>query len=392
MIRQAVFLSVVLFVLGCVGRPLQADDSASAHGGAPAGRPVLPMDAAAPAETGATNRPETAPADPLRGQGPQDPGEVIRALQARLARLLSNVVVEYRTVVTYPSLEPGEKAITRPKGARFTIIRATGTRRWVKKYMRLAGRTRYENRITVIEGAAQGPEWRPEVEKQIFTYTPYLDEYLALDGNGKPVRGAIYDSRPLPPPEIEIALGLRAHGQRDVLSPKALAGMALSLPDNDRAVLRTSDNTNCIHEWTYLRSQGYALWRYRRIPPAGSHVHIQAVMSQFKKVDGMIMPYSMTLTSRTIMPNKARTNESIVATVTAYRIGRADNTPGLYRIKWPVGTRLFDKRESARRAATRPASGPAGGLSGGRPAVGKARPSFRPSVRPSSRPVKNPAR
>jgi len=337
-----VFLSALILagLVGCDGDSQQ---------GEPAPR-TQPATATGPVQTAAPVA--TKP-------GLQSPEQVIRILQERL-RKLENVIVVYKTHVTYPPLRPGEQAITRPEGRHFSIIRLTGTRDWVKGFLRLGDRFRYESKTVAIEGDPRGPDWWPDTTTQITTYTPDVSEYLGLDRDNKPTRGVINPPRRLPSPEIEIALGLRAHGQTDVLTPEALAGMLLTLPDDDTAVLRVADNENFTHEWTYLRAHGYALGRYHRIPPPGKAVHQEAVMSDFRDAGGMIMPYAMTLASKTIRGGKVeRVNIKTEATVVRYLIGSDKNTPDRYRLRWPAGTRLFDRRKPSSRPASRPATVPA---------------------------------
>jgi len=294
----------------------------------------------------------------------QDPREVLRTLQQRLEKL-SSVIVEYDTKVTYPPLRPGEQAIVRPEGKNFSIVRATGWRGWKHKFMLLDGLSRYEGRILDIEGAAQGPDWRPRTEFDVKTYLGDRGEYLGLAGDGKVQRATVHDLRALPGAEIEIALGLRAQGQTDRLFPEALAGMRLDLPDDERAVLSATDNTGSTHEWTFLRSQGYALKRYVLSPPESHRTVHEAVMDDFRDADGMIMPYSMVFASRTPSPGGERVNFKTEAKVTLYRISDPANTPEIYPIKWPKGARIWDRRKASQprtkptsRPATQPATSP----------------------------------
>jgi len=374
MMHKSVVVSAVMLVLsGCGGQAPSSPavpagntqpGAAPARGAAATASVAAPV---APARGAAATVSVAAPVAPARStsrpsssaatKAAQDPQEVLRILQERLRRL-DNVIVEYDAKVTYPKLLPGEAPMTRPQGANFTIIRVTGVRGYVKKYMRLGDRTRYEETITLIEGAAQGPDWRPETDTDITTYTPTQTEYLGLDKDGKPVRGTISDPRPLPNPEIEIALGLRCHGQTDVLTSQILAAMPMVLPDDDHVVIHANDNENYTHEWTFLRSAGYALERYHRIPPPDSAVHHEVVCGDFREVDGMIMPYSMTLTATTRLPNEVRTNMTVEATIKAYQIGRPDNSPELYNIKWPNGTPLLNRLQSASQPASQAASAP----------------------------------
>lgn len=301
---------------------------------------VAPESCKGDVEAAPTSRPATQP---------QDPREVLDAIKSRLARL-SNVIVEYETKVTYPPLPPGKKAIVKRKG--YSIIVMTGSQQWHKKFMTLGKLSRYEEKITIIQGDARGPDWRPETESTVRTYGPKGSAYLGLDKNGKVARAVVYDPRPLPLPEIEIGLGLRAHGQTDRISTDAIDGMVLSLPSDDQAILRCKDNESFTHEWTFLRRHGYAMSRYHRKPPPGKAVHYEAIMRDFKDVDGMILPHSMTLTSKTIRPNQTKVHVATEASVIGYRVGDPSNTPDGYRIKWPVGTALRDRREQATRSAT----------------------------------------
>jgi len=339
------------FAVGCSSESRQ-DAPAPQTEPAAATSPALPP--------GPPPAPPTAPSAPqLPDTGPQSPEKVIRILQDRLARLES-VVVAYRTKVTYPPLAPGEKAISRPEGRNFSIVRLTGTRDWAKGFCRLGDLFRYESKTLAIEGDPRGPDWWPDTTTQITTYTPEVSEYLGLDKENKPTRGVINPARGLPHPEIEIALGLRAHGQTDVLTPDALAGMRYSMPDDQTFVLSVDDNEKSTHKWTYLRAHGYALGNYHRFPPPGRTVHHEAAMSDFRDAGGMIMPYAMTLASRTMRGDEVqRVNVQTDAAVTRYWIGDDENTPTRYRIRWPAGTRLFDKRKPAGKPATKPTSGPA---------------------------------
>ena len=304
--------------------------------------------------------PKGGPAN-VRRLSPQDPEKVIETLKDRLARL-RNIIVDHEVKTTYPPLRPGEVATTRPKGARFTITRVTGMRVWKKRFMLLEGKSRYETRITIIEGAAQGADWRPETEAQIRTYYEEGAEYLGLDQEGKPLRAVLYGPRRLPPPEIEIGLALRSHGQTDRLHPQALEGMRLHLPDNHTAILRANDNEQYTHEWTFDRRHGYALARYQRIPPPGRMTHHEVVMGDFRDAAGMILPYSMVLTSKTVRAGGFRTNLTSEVSVKSYRLNDPENTPSRYHIDFPNGTRIRDRREPATRPpATRPTTAPAAG-------------------------------
>jgi hypothetical protein len=289
------------------------------------------------------------------GEARPDRAQVLATLQQRLARL-DSVIVCYHTHVTYPPLRPGEQGITRPEGANYQFIRVTGTRDWKKLFMRLGDRYRYEDKITGVEGAVQGPDWWPDTDMQIRVYTPESTESLGFDREGQTTRGVVDEHRGLPQPEIEFALGLRGHEQTDVLQPDFLAGMRLDVPPTgDEVTLSTVDNEKCTHTWTFLLSEGFALKRYVRTSPPGSHVEYVATMGDFREVDGMIMPHSMVFTSTTVLGGADRVNYKVEATVDSYAIGSDRNTADLYAIRWPDGTRLYDRR-AARRAAAEAAA------------------------------------
>jgi len=307
---------------------------------------------------------------------PQDPSEVIATLKNRLKRL-RNVVVDYEVKTTYPPLRPGEVATTRPEGASFTITRVTGIRVWEKRFMLLDTSSRYDERITIVEGAAQGPDWRPETEVRKRTYRDDGGEYLGLGADDKPLRGVLYPARRLPAAEIEIALALRAHRQTDRLYPEALEGMGLHLPDSNTAVLRAKDNEQYTHEWTFDRRYGYALLRYHRIPPSGKWTHHEAVMSDFRDAGGLILPYSILLTSKTMRGGTSRTNLSSQITVKSYRLDDPENTADRYRIDFPPGTAIRDRRPRPPGPTTVPASALA--------------PVAAPATRPASVPTTAPA-
>jgi len=360
--RLAVLLVAMVAVLGC------ADDAQqlAERGGEPAGG------GAGEVTAGPVEAPATQPRPAEAKARPQDARAVREILKSRLARL-DSIIVDFNSKVTYPPLRPGEKAIVRPKGKNFRIIRVTGVREWQQRFMRLGRSSRYEKRLVAVEGAAQGPDWRPRTETEIRTFWPEGSEYLGLDKDDNPVRAAVYDPKRLPSPEIEIALGLRAHGQVDRLTEEAIDGMRLDLPDGDRAIMWCKDNEGFKHEWTFLRKYGYALGRYHRSPPASGHGYHIATMSDFRDADGMILPYAMAFVSKTVIGETTRVNMTTEIKVSRYEIGRADNTARRYRIAWPAKARVFDKR---RRAKSRPATMPT------------TQPAARPAGKPASRPVR----
>lgn len=155
--------------------------------------------------------------------------------------------------------------------------------------------------------------------------------------------GAIEEhSQPPAFPAVDVGLGLRDGENGNWLSAAALEAMEASHDPAGRFVLRREIAGGQILEWVFDPAHAYALVSHRRViigPPQIIAIDFSA--SEFRHVDGIPMPFLI------VRRNLYRNGEEVArwsARIKRYVLNGSGNTPDLYRLRWPQGVKLMDRR------------------------------------------------
>jgi hypothetical protein len=116
----------------------------------------------------------------------------------------------------------------------------------------------------------------------------------------------------------------------------------VSFEDSGKVVLTWIDEKKCSHIWSFNPDLGYALISYKILSSKNKNVIVEMVMSDFKSVNGLMMPYRMVTKSRSFRTGEISQEKQF--DVTECRINDPRNTPELYHITWPERTVVIDER------------------------------------------------
>lgn len=270
----------------------------------------------------------------------QDESVLRDVLLGRFTKL-QNLIVNYKVTTEFTPQITDEQAVTK-LGEKIIMVTKKGSLVATKEFSILEKRYLYDKHLESWDQKIKHPDL-PKVnltKRQLDVFNPKRTEHLRCFEKNKP-RGEIRNQRNLPEGDIDVALGLREFGQHELLTDVLINEMSISQPNSDQVILRDVDAKGVTHEWVFDLKLGYALTRYRRLVPPDKHVNIEYIMEDFKNIDGIFLPF------KTRSRWKGRDNKTLrtdTIEIIEYKLNDPNNTPERYRIKWPEGTRIFDKR------------------------------------------------
>ncbi len=269
----------------------------------------------------------------------QDESVLRDVLLGRFTKL-QNLIVNYKVTIEFTPQIINEEAVT--KLGEKIMVTKKGSLVANKEFSILEKRYLYDKHLESWDQKIKHPDL-PKVnltKRQLDVFNPDRSEHLRGFEKGRP-RGEIRNQRNLPEGDIDVALGLREFGQHELLTDVLINEMSISQTNSDQLILRDVDAKGVTHEWVFDSKLGYALTRYRRIVPPNNHVNIEYVMEDFKNIDGIFMPFK----AKSVWKGRdKKTTRTDTIEVMEYKLNDPNNTPERYRIKWPEGARIFDKR------------------------------------------------
>ena len=277
--------------------------------------------------------------------GEAEEAELVRdALTARLQRL-GNVAMKYRETTRYsPPFGLAKHPVLAFDGK--TAVIDTGSEEVDKEFWCLDGMIRYEAQLVNRD---RGVDLGISLLEDVLTiHAMSKDRVEALRGlqGRNDFLGEIRGLRGMPRCEdVEIGLGRALRGHRtERVDDELLASMSLEPADSEQPVLSMTDAKGVTHEFVLSRELGYAPVRYvRRVPP-DNHVNERIEMSEFRSVDGVMLPYAMDM--QVIWRDNGRDQVTVSKHIAVheYRLDAPENVPERYQIEWPENTYLLDTR------------------------------------------------
>lgn len=268
----------------------------------------------------------------------QDPEAVRNALVGRLERL-KNVSIDYQLTVKIKLSPESEKEKFKKEGA-FTSILECGTLTFKNKFSFLEGKKRYDSAIQSI--SKDGQYHLPLDSSETMTFLEDHAEYLIQGLNPTPT-GYIKKELSLQGYGcIEVALGMRTYLWDRWITSKMIKEADVSFEDSGMVVLTWIDEKKRSHIWSINPDLGYALTSYKILSSKNKNVIVEMVMSDFKSVKGLMVPYRMVTKSRNFGTGEIFQEKQF--DVTECRINDSRNTSALYHITWPERTVVIDER------------------------------------------------
>lgn len=267
----------------------------------------------------------------------QETDAVRKALINRLERL-QNVSIDYRLTENI-KLSPGMEKEKLQKKGNYTIMLECGTLKFKNKFSYLKGKKRYDSAIESV--SKDGQHHLPLGSSETMTYLEDHEEYLVQGMNPTPT-GYIRSQLVLPYHSgIEVALGMRTYLRENWVTPAMIREGDLNFEDHGHAVLTWKDEKGSFHQWSFSPGLGYALTAYTILHSKTKNVMVEFVMSDFKSINGMMVPYRMVEKSRSLSTGEVFKEKQFE--VTECRINDPANVPALYHIAWPPGTAVIEE-------------------------------------------------
>jgi hypothetical protein len=167
---------------------------------------------------------------------------------------------------------------------------------------------------------------------------------------GQPPMGGVKSNQNLPEADVELGLGIRIRNNNNLrIDTKLLQEMEVEFPDADHAVLRwemtkgtikASRPNGIIHKWKLDRKLGYApvsFMIYVYNLEGKQDLTYEMTMSDFRRVDGLMMPFKMEGKAQKWREGKPEMVQMLFVNVKEYRFNDPKNIPARYPISWPKG-------------------------------------------------------
>ena len=280
--------------------------------------------------------------------GADDPAIVQEVLAARLESL-QNLTVKY-SYTHKNSLPSGLRERMLQKSEKTAVIGrggflATGINTSQKEFSFLEGRARYDSWLKERRLDREPPVPLRDNEFEVVSCPGDRVERLWRLEGSKVHSGSIsHPKTSITYNDIELGLGMKSWRQDNWLTPADLRVMAVSLPDDDLAILRRVDDKGRTDEWTFDRRLGYALTSYRRLFPPENLPNFEVTAEKFKNVNGLMLPFLVVSRMHYRENGQSQVTDEVRIEVHEYRLNDANNVPERYHIKWPDNTILFDER------------------------------------------------
>ena len=291
--------------------------------------------------------------------GASDSEVIIDILSARLNKF-SNLIVKYeKSIEDTPSIAAiseikkilEENKTEEMKG--MTGHFATGTQTYSKEISYLNDMSLYkqdflkfEPNIELDKLLSNDTSSRSIDNSEISLYLNDRYERLRTirHSSGTLNNGAIENQHPFPQSDIEAALGIQIPGNDKRLKPEDLHNMDITFIDNGNVKLTYKKNSGYSYEYVFSKELGYApilcISRNKT-----NQIRVQINMSEFKNVDGLMLPYKIERKSISYEDNgEKHQTQAVSITVSSYSLDDLNNIPDKYKIKWPDNTRVFDAR------------------------------------------------
>lgn len=278
--------------------------------------------------------------------GAEDADVVRDVLIARLGKL-SNLIANYDETIRYPPLLPGREPVTK-FGDGFVIIN-TGVQEYDHKFSYLEGRSRYDAHLLSHDrGDVKIDVPVSDTVLQIRTYSKDRAEMFnrTKTRDSEITAGEIRNELALPKdPYLETALGMRIVGSGERLAAESISEMEVTFSDEVHVKLSPINEDRVRSELVLSPKLGYAPVSFTIHSAVHGRIILQMDMSEFKNVNGLMLPHKIDAQRYAYYKGKEKL-KAIAKTITVreYRIDDPENTPDKYRIKWPDGTYIRDRR------------------------------------------------
>jgi len=275
--------------------------------------------------------------------GGDSPERVKEAVKSRLASF-QNIIVVYKVSMTYTPPQKDVERLRQMNDARestnTTVAILSGTDKRETAFSFLRGKARYENTFLERNYAGELGGF-PELEIQAFP--GQATETLQKDPSGQ-YRGVITERVLLPDATVEVGLGLRGVGQNSWMVDSLLSEMLVTGLDGKTALLEYVGPKGVKHRWSVDRELGCASTSYERIlTKRNNKVNHVMNMEDFRKVDGLVLPYRMILLTLNTHGEEPPILEEQKIEVIEYKLNDPQNTEERYHIKWPQGAMVHDR-------------------------------------------------
>ena len=273
---------------------------------------------------------------------------MIRGIIAAKLEKMQNLMVKYQLKVENPPItEEMLEQISKEFGDDGPVLQTQNTE---QEFCMLGNRSRYEKYLADAKYVNSTEELAKPTRRELITYPGNRKEILRITYDGNP-RSYIKDAQEsLPRISVEQIFGMRMiDGDEERLNESTINDMEMDFISNNKVILSKVDGRGVLHEWEFDRNLGFALVEYRRKPYGRDEIsHIKAKMTDFKLVDGIMIPHSAVILNQGYQGTKENRKivegEKIEIKINSISFNDPNNKPELYSIQWPENSVVYDDR------------------------------------------------